>query len=88
MIQKIKKALVSYKKTRQDKMFRKFIGVSDNRTYYNLYGKVIRLVPKKIMKTAFIVDTFVPLTFFIPVILAGIFYIITMGRTIEIIRED
>lgn len=54
----------------------------------NTYGRVLRVLPKKLLKKAIIFDTVVPLTFFIPVILVGILCIITKGREIMIDRGD
>jgi len=62
------------------KNFWKDVYGNKERTYYNQYGKVFRINPKKLFKKAVIFDTVVPLTFFIPFILAGIVYLVTKGK--------
>jgi len=55
---------------------------------YNSYGKVKYINPKGLLKKAFIFDTLVPLTFFIPVILAFIVYIFTLGKEFKITLKN
>jgi hypothetical protein len=51
---------------------------------YTSYGKVKWINPKKLIKKAVIFDTLVPLTFFIPVILACLVFIVTLGKEFKI----
>ncbi len=55
---------------------------------YNSYGKVKWINPRKIFKKAFLFDLAVPLTFGIPVILASIVFIVTLGREFKITLRD
>ena len=55
---------------------------------YESYGRVKYINPKKVLKKAIILDTIIPLTFFIPVLFAGLFYIFTRGKEFKITLED
>lgn len=69
-----------FRKTNKKEEFWGFL--PDHR--YNSYGKVKWFTPKQIVKKAFIFDTVVPLTFFIPVILACLVFIVTLGKEFKI----
>ena len=55
---------------------------------YNSYGKVKWINPREIFKKAFYFDLAVPLTFGIPVILASIVFIVTLGKEFKITLKD
>jgi hypothetical protein len=73
---------------RTKKAVNKFTGSLISKQFYNVYGKVLRVMPGKLFKRALIFDTVIPLTFFIPVILAGIVYVVTGGKEFIINRGD
>lgn len=73
---------------RTKKAVNKFSKKLLSQKFYTTYGKVLRVNPGKLFKRALIFDTIVPLTFFIPVILAGIVYIATAGKEFVINRGD
>lgn len=60
----------------------------DERRFFNqnLYGKVLRINPKKLFKKCLLIDTILPMTFFIPVIIASLIYIVTLGNEFMIDR--
>ena len=55
---------------------------------YNSYGKVKWFNPRQIFKKAFLFDLAVPLTFGIPVILASLVFIVTLGKEFKITLRD
>ena len=78
----IKKIIKSYK----NNQFINWLGIEERnrRVPYQVYGKVIRLIPSKVIKMAFIIDTIIPMTFFIPVMIAYLFKFITRNKGIMI----
>jgi len=82
------KLIQQYMKARKAKSFLKFINIDERkrRVSHETYGRVLRLEPSKVLKIAFIIDTIIPFTLFIPVVLAYIFKIMTknLGIMIEI----
>ena len=55
---------------------------------YTSYGKVKWIDPKKYVKRAFFFDLAVPLTFGIPVILACLVFIVTLGKEFKITLQN
>ncbi len=51
---------------------------------YSSYGKVKYFNPKQLVKRAITFDLVVPLTFFIPVVLACIVYMFTLGKEFKV----
>ncbi len=54
----------------------------DERRFFksSLYGKVLRVNPVKLFKKCLLIDTLIPMTFFIPVIFAILVYMLTLGQ--------
>lgn len=81
----------NYLKRREDKSFNDFIEISSkakSRKFYNEYGKVLRVHPKKLFKKCLIIDTVIPLTFFIPVIFAAFVFVITLGKEFMVVVKE
>jgi len=75
-----------YLKNRKNKQFINWLNINERkrRVPYQVYGKVIRLIPNKVIKIALIVDTIIPMTLFIPVMIAYVFKFITKNKGIMI----
>ncbi len=55
---------------------------------YQSYGKVKWFSPKQLVKDAIKFDLLVPLTFFIPVVLACIVYLFTLGKEFNVVLRN
>ena len=61
---------------------------TEKRRFYSCYGKVFRFSMRGIKRVALVIDTILPLTFFIPVILANLVYWIIGDKEFMIERKD